>query len=163
MAESDMKTISELDVYNNTLNNESILPIVVNPDNHKVTKKITVPALKSSIAGYSITGTLTAGSTSITLNSAAQAAFNDTTPYTVGYRVSNDSKNYICINSCAAGNWATNGVNFAEYPLIDSNSTVDIYTNVWGVNPTTVSISGSSITLTFPAQSSNIQVKVRVM
>ena len=96
MAESDMKTISELDVYNNTLNNESILPIVVNPDNHKVTKKIIVPALKSSIAGYSITGTLTAGSTSITLNSAAQAAFNDTTPYTVGYRVSKDSKNYIC-------------------------------------------------------------------
>lgn len=63
-----------------------------------------------------ITGTLTAGSTSITLSS-----------------------NHI-----------------------NTSSTVDFYTDTFGVNPTNVTISNGSITLTFEAQQSNLGVKVRV-
>lgn len=63
-----------------------------------------------------VTGTLTAGSTSVTLSNAA----------------------------------------------ITTSSTLDIYTDVYGVNPTDVSVSSGNVTLTFEAQDSNIGVKVRV-
>lgn len=63
-----------------------------------------------------VTGTLTAGSTSITLSDAS----------------------------------------------ISSSSTVDIYTDVFGVNPTNVVVSAGSVALTFEAQQSNIGVKVRI-
>ena len=41
-----------------------------------------------------------------------------------------------------------------------TTSTVDIYTDTWGVNPTDVTLSTGSITLTFDAQASDIAVKV---
>ena len=41
-------------------------------------------------------------------------------------------------------------------------STIDIYTDTFGVNPTNVSVSAGSITLTFEAQSNAVGVKVRV-
>lgn len=63
-----------------------------------------------------VTGTLTAGSTTVTLSNAA----------------------------------------------ITTSSTLDIYTDVYGVNPTDVTVSSGSVTLTFEAQDSNIGVKVRV-
>lgn len=43
-----------------------------------------------------------------------------------------------------------------------TTSTIDIYTDKFGINPTNVTISTGSITLTFEAQSSNLEVKVRV-
>lgn len=63
-----------------------------------------------------VTGTLTAGQTSITLSSAS----------------------------------------------ITTSSTLDFYTDVFGVSPTAVSVSTGSVTLTFSAQQSNMSVKVRV-
>ncbi len=63
-----------------------------------------------------ITGTLTAGSTSITLSDAS----------------------------------------------ITTTSTIDIYTDVFGIQPTNASVATGSITLTFLAQASDITVKVRV-
>ena len=63
-----------------------------------------------------VTGTLTAGSTSLTLSNAG----------------------------------------------ISSSSTIDYYTNYYGVNPTGVSVSSGSVTLTFEAQDVDIGVKVRV-
>lgn len=45
---------------------------------------------------------------------------------------------------------------------ITSSSTFDIYTTVYGLNPTNVSVSTGSITLTFEAQQSDVGVKVRV-
>lgn len=63
-----------------------------------------------------VTGTLTAGSTSVTLSDAS----------------------------------------------ITTTSTLDFYTDAFGVNPTNVSVSTGSVTLTFEAQQSNLSVKVRV-
>ena len=43
-----------------------------------------------------------------------------------------------------------------------TTSTIDIFTSVWGVNPTAVTVATGSVTLTFSAQQSDISVKVRV-
>lgn len=45
---------------------------------------------------------------------------------------------------------------------ITTNSTVDIYSSVYGVNPKTVTLSSGSIAMTFKAQSSDVSVKVVV-
>lgn len=43
-----------------------------------------------------------------------------------------------------------------------TTSTIDIYTDTFGVNPTDVVVATGSITLTFEAQQSDVSVKVRV-
>lgn len=45
---------------------------------------------------------------------------------------------------------------------ISSSSTLDFFTDVYGVSPTAVSVSTGSVTLTFEAQESDLFVKVRV-
>lgn len=45
---------------------------------------------------------------------------------------------------------------------ITTTSTIDIYTDVFGIQPTNAVVASGSITLTFLAQSSDITVKVRV-
>lgn len=76
MAQSDMKTISELDSVPEgfTLDSTSIFPIVVNIDSHNTTRKIDFIKLKNQIAGApwtDVTGVLTAGSTSVTISDAS--------------------------------------------------------------------------------------------
>lgn len=46
---------------------------------------------------------------------------------------------------------------------ITEDSMIDIYTNVFGVNPTEVTVASGSITLVFDALESDLGVKVRVM
>lgn len=46
---------------------------------------------------------------------------------------------------------------------IKADGLIDIYTDVYGVNPTSVDISDGSITITFDIQESDIQVKVRCL
>ena len=46
--------------------------------------------------------------------------------------------------------------------IITTASTVDVYTDVFGVNPTAVSVSNGSVTLTFDAQANDVNVKVRI-
>lgn len=45
---------------------------------------------------------------------------------------------------------------------ITTTSTIDIYTDTWGVNPESVSVATGSVTITFAAQESTLGVKVRV-
>ena len=45
---------------------------------------------------------------------------------------------------------------------ITTSSTIDIYTDVFGIQPTNAVVATGSITLTFLAQASDITVKVRV-
>lgn len=70
----------------------------------------------NEVAGTWVSGTLTAGSTSLTLSDAS----------------------------------------------ITTSSTIDIYTDVFGIQPTNAVVASGSITLTFLAQASDITVKVRV-
>lgn len=46
--------------------------------------------------------------------------------------------------------------------IITTNSTIDVYTSKFGVNPTNMTVTNGRIVLTFPAQSTSINVKVRV-
>lgn len=71
----------------------------------------------NEINGTWLTGTLTAGNTSITFNDAS----------------------------------------------IDTTSTIDVYTDTFGVNPTNMVATSAQLVLTFPAQASDISVKVRVL
>lgn len=52
-------------------------------------------------------------------------------------------------------------ITFSDNAIL-STSTIDIYTDTFGVNPTSVVVATGSVTLTFEAQQSNIGVKVRV-
>lgn len=45
---------------------------------------------------------------------------------------------------------------------LTTNSTIDIYASIYGVSPSSVTLINGSITLTFSAQSADMQVKVRV-
>lgn len=45
---------------------------------------------------------------------------------------------------------------------ITTDSVIDIYTSVYGVNPTVVSVSAGSIRLTFDAQSSAVNIRIEV-
>lgn len=45
---------------------------------------------------------------------------------------------------------------------ITTTSTLDFYTDTYGINPTAVSVSTGSVTLTFEEQSADVGVKVRV-
>ena len=92
---------------------------------HKIVDEISLAAIVSDIKEAiaekankytDITGTLSAGQTSITLSDAA----------------------------------------------ITENSTIDYYTNYFGINPVGVSVRTGSVTLTFEEQDIDISVKVRV-
>ena len=162
MAETDQKTISELDYYGDIFNEYTIIPFVVNYDSHNRTRKVYFDAMKTQIVGYELVGTLNAGDETIALSSTG-TTYASNTNYAVGSRVTNNSKNYICIKEVTtSSNWETDGSSFVEYPLLTTDSTVDIYTDTFGVNPTSVSIADNAITLTFSAQSANVGVKVRV-
>ena len=161
MAETDMKPPSELDLYNENLDENSLLPMTVRPSGSNITRKVYFNALKEQIAGYEIVGTLTAGSTSITLSSTATAYDDSANSHPVGERVSVSSKNYICIAACSKANWDTNKVYYVEYNLIDSNSTIQVFTNP-ALNYESISVASNAVTLTFEEQSSDVAVKVRV-
>ena len=45
---------------------------------------------------------------------------------------------------------------------ITTSSTIDVFVDTFGVNPTAMSVSTGSVTLTFEAQESDLGVKVRV-
>lgn len=166
MAKTDPKSPSELELYNGSLNENSIVPITVNQSGSNVTRRVYFPVLKTQIAGYELTGVLTAGSTSVTLSSVG-TTYNQQNAYNVGDLVTYTGadevvRNYICVKACTAANWETNGKCFAEYTPINSDSNIRILTTKYGVNPSDVSISNNAIALTFGAQDSDIGVKVRV-
>ena len=45
---------------------------------------------------------------------------------------------------------------------ITTDSTIDVYTDTYGINPTNIVVATGTITLTFEAQSADLGVKVRI-
>lgn len=166
MGETDVKSLDSLDLYNNTFDENSIIPVTVRVSGSSVTRKVYYPALKTALTGYDIIGTLTAGSTSLTLSSVG-STYDEQTAYSAGARVTYTGadevvRNYICIKACTAANWETNSRYFVEYTPINNDSNIRVSTTKFGLNPSDASISNNAITLTFEAQNSDIGVKVRV-
>lgn len=99
------------------LDGTEVLPGVQSGATVKITAQDIADLAGGGGASYTdVTGTLTAGSTSLTLSDAS----------------------------------------------ITTSSTLDFYTDVYGVNPTGVAVVTGSVTLTFEAQLSDVAVKVRV-
>lgn len=92
--------------------------LLVTHDNNGTleSNKMSLSTVATFIGGKALTGTLSAGSTSLVLQDA----------------------------------------------VITTSSTIDIYTDVYGVNPTAVTVATGSITLTFEARQSALNVKVYV-
>ena len=169
MAETDMKPLSELDLYNNKLDSKSLLPMTVNLSGSNVTRKVYFNNLKVDIVGYELVGTLTAGSTSITLSSTG-TEYNQQTTYAIGDRVIYEAKNYICVEVPTGENrtWDTDAHCFVEYDLLDSNSTIAVFTKAGDspyilVGNVPATVAKNAVTLTFEEQSTDILVKVKVL
>lgn len=80
----------------------------------------------------------------------------------------------------AGGSWVTGGGGGSSYvevsgtlsagassvilsdPAISTTGTFDFYTEIYGLSPSSVSVSAGAITLYFEPQASNVGVKVRV-
>ena len=45
---------------------------------------------------------------------------------------------------------------------INVNAKIEVFTNTYGVSPTNMAQSGTTLTLTFPAQSADVSVKVQI-
>lgn len=77
-----------------------------------------------------------------------------------------DSKNVIGAINEVKGTELTGTLTAGQTTLsitdaaILTTSTIDIYTDVFGINPEDVQVTTGSITMTFPVQASNIGVKV---
>ena len=69
-----------------------------------------------------------------------------------------DSKEKVLTGTLTAGSTSLTLSDSA----ITSNNMIDVYTDTFGVNPTNVTVSTGSITLTFAAQQSNLGIKVVV-
>lgn len=74
------------------------------------------------------------------------------------HRGLNELLGVIIIKTLAAGETTM----ILEDETITTESTIDIYTSVYGVSPTNAIVEAGSITLTFEAQDGDIGVKVRV-
>ena len=64
----------------------------------------------------------------------------------------------VFVDTLTAGNTTVT----IQDSAITTNSTLDIYTDTFGVNPSDVTVTTGQIVLTFASQSSNVGVKVRV-
>ncbi len=53
-------------------------------------------------------------------------------------------------------------VSFTNDAITD-DSAINVYTDTFGINPTNMSVSGTTLTITFGAQDTDVRVKVRVM
>lgn len=53
-------------------------------------------------------------------------------------------------------------ITVSDPSVVLANASLEVYTDTFGVNPTDITISGNSISLTFEAQSSTVNVKVRL-
>lgn len=161
MANSDMKTIKELDTFNKEFNRDESIPIVAKDNNVDRTMNVKLGSLIAQIRGVEFAGVLTAGSTSITLSSTTQVTYDSQKDYSVGELCVNDSVVYICVVGCNAANWDTNKVNFIECPQITTNSTIKVFTDP-AVLYNSIAASAGSVTIEFDAQDADIRVKVRV-
>lgn len=111
-------------------------------------------------------------------------AFNNTTAYAIGDKVTYNNHLYIFKTAHVAGDWNGNEVDAYEVTgdsiitgtlvagqtsitilsdYITTDSVLDFYTSIYGVNPLSVSVVAGSATLTFNAQASNMDVGIKIV
>lgn len=111
-------------------------------------------------------------------------AFDNTSTYAVGDIVTYGHNLYIFKSAHSVGDWNANEVDVYEVTknsiitgtltagqtsitldsdYITTDSVLDFYTSIYGVNPLTVSVVAGHVTLTFNAQASNMDVGVKIV
>lgn len=79
------------------------------------------------------------------------------------------SKNIVGAVNEVNGTWLSGTLTAGQTSLtlsdasITTSSTIDYYTDAFGVSPTNVVVTTGQIVLTFPAQASDLGVKVRIL
>lgn len=122
---------------------------VVNQESDQGTKKITFSNLITQILGSILANN---GTTSTAGTKALDAAYGKTL---------NDTKEDAPTELTSTLSVGSTSVTFSN-AAITTSSLIDIYTDTYGVNPTAVSVSTGSATLTFTAQGSAVSVKILV-
>lgn len=74
----------------------------------------------------------------------------------------NDSSPVIKASIEKTLNAGTTSLSFTD-SSIGSDSIIDVYSNTFGVDPTDITRSGTTLTLTFEAQASNVKIRLVVM
>lgn len=111
-------------------------------------------------------------------------AFNTTTAYEIGDKVTYNHHLYIFKTAHSAGDWNGNEVDAFEVTgdsiisgtlvagqtsitilsdYITTDSVLDFYTSIYGVSPLSVSVVAGEVTLTFDAQATNMDVGVKIV
>ena len=94
------------------------------------------------------------------------------TPFTAYYMNNLESRvnaafaamnNELTATLTAGSTSLTSSLILTGQAAILTTSTIDVYTDTYGISPETVTVATGSVTLTFEAQASDLGVKVKVM
>lgn len=136
------------------------------PDDIKISALTVVPTLDDS-AVFPMVQEL--NGTPTTLKASTSQIAGKVAENTTYVNLETTSKNLVGAINEVNGTWLTGTLTAGQTSLtlsdasITISSTIDYYTDAFGVSPTNVVVTTGQIVLTFPAQASDLGVKVRVL
>ena len=136
------------------------------PDDIKISALIIVPTLDDS-AVFPMVQEL--NGTPTTLKASTSQIAGKVAENTTYVNLKTTSKNIVGAVNEVNGTWLSGTLTAGQTSLtlsdasITTSSTIDYYTDKFGVSPTNVVVTTGQIVLTFPAQSADLGVKVRIL
>ena len=136
------------------------------PDDIKISALTVVPTLDDS-AVFPMVQEL--NGTPTTLKASTSQIAGKVAENTTYVNLQTTSKNIVGAVNEVNGAWLSGTLTAGQTSLtlsdasITTSSTIDYYTDKFGVSPTNVVVTTGQIVLTFPAQASDLGVKVRVL
>lgn len=136
------------------------------PDDIKISALTVDPTLDDSAVFpmvQELNGTLT------TLKASTSQIAGKVAENTTYVNLKTTSKNIVGAVNEVNGTWLSGTLTAGQTSLtlsdasITTSSTIDYYTDKFGVSPTNVVVTTGQIVLTFPAQSADLGVKVRIL
>ncbi len=142
-----------------TLTTDSSGYLVI-PVNHKLYRKMIVNSLISNTNGDYLVQSVDTSETvyvkSLDGNSSASQTFTDGILFYLDHNIDSAFTDLIAILEAGETMISINDDRISTY------STIDVYTDVYGVNPTGITVTNGNVTITFDARGNDINVKVRI-
>lgn len=142
-----------------TLTTDSSGYLVI-PVNHKLYRKMIVNSLISNTNGDYLVQSVDTSETvyvkSLDGNSSASQTFTDGILFYLDHNIDSAFTDLIAVLEAGETMISINDDRISTY------STVDVYTDVYGVNPTGITVTNGNVTITFDARGNDINVKVRI-
>ena len=142
-----------------------LLDLFVQKSGDTMTGNLTVGSAKVQTNGYIVGAWLQATANNASSSKQPKICVQDSsgwiysrTPEQILSDIGGAATPTVITGTLSAGNTSITLSNSA----ITTDSVIDIYTSVYGVNPTAISVSAGSITLTFDAQSSAVNIRIEV-